>query len=56
MGRLTGQRGFTLTELIIVIVLLGIISVIPISFIRYSAQGALDTANRQRLAMAAGVI
>lgn len=56
MGRSSMQKGFTLTELIIVIVLLGIISVIPISFIRYSAQGALDTANRQRLAMAAGVV
>jgi MSHA biogenesis protein MshO len=56
MGCSTLQKGFTLTELIIVIVLLGIISIIPISFIRYSAEGALDTANRQRLAMAAGVI
>lgn len=56
MSRSSTQQGFTLTELIIVIVLLGIISIIPISFIRYSAQGALDTANRQRLAMAAGVV
>jgi len=56
MGRSNLQKGFSLTELIIVIVLLGIIAVIPISFIRFSAEGALDTANRQRLAMAAGVV
>ena len=48
--------GFTLIELIIVIVILGIISVISVRFIQFSAQGALDTANRQQLGMAAGVV
>lgn len=48
--------GFTLTELIIVIVIMGIIGSISVRFIQFSTQGAIDTANRQRLAMAAGII
>lgn len=48
--------GFTLTELIMVIVILGIIASISVRFIQFSTQGAIDTANRQRLAMAAGII
>lgn len=50
------MAGFTLTELIIVIVILGIIGSISVRFIQFSTQGALDTANRQRLAMAAGIV
>lgn len=48
--------GFTLVELVIVIVILSIISVISVRFIQFSAQGALDTANRQQLGMAAGIV
>ncbi|WP_295716821.1 type II secretion system protein [uncultured Halovibrio sp.] len=49
------QQGFTLTELVMVIVILGIIAAISVRFIQFSTQGALDTANRQRLALGAGV-
>ena len=49
------QSGFSLTELIIVIVLLGIVAVIPVSFIRFSAEGAVNTANRQQLSLSASV-
>lgn len=49
------QAGFTLTELIIVIVLLGIVAVIPVSFVRDAARGAVDTANRQQLSLSASV-
>jgi len=50
-----GSRGFTLTELVIVIVILGIVAVISVRFIQFSTQGAMDTANRQRLSLAAGI-
>lgn len=49
------QRGFTLTELVMVIVILGVIAAISTRFIQFSTQGALDTANRQRMALTAGV-
>ena len=48
--------GFTLIELITVIVILSIVSLISVRFVSLSVQGAIDTANRQRLAMTAGII
>ena len=50
-----GQRGFTLVELVMVIVILSIVSLVSVRFIQFSMQGAIDTANRQRLGMAAGI-
>ena len=49
-------RGFTLIELIIVIVLSSILAVVSVQFISRSVQGALDSANRQQLAATAAVI
>lgn len=51
----SNQRGFTLVELIMVIVVLGIISVGSVSFISNSAQGLVDTAGRQALASTATI-
>ena len=48
--------GFTLIELVMVIVLLSIVSLISVRFVSLSMEGAIDTANRQRLGMAAGVV
>lgn len=48
--------GFTLIELVIVIVLLAIVATISVQFVAYSTQGALDTASRQQRALAAAVI
>ena len=48
--------GFTLIEMIVVIVLLGIVGMMSAGVITYSAQGALDTAARQQRAVAAAVI
>ena len=52
---MAGQRGFTLVELVMVIVILSIVSLVSVRFIQLSMEGALDTANRQRLGMAAGI-
>ena len=48
--------GFTLIELVMVIVLLSIVSLISVRFVSLSMEGAIDTANRQRLGMAAGIV
>jgi MSHA biogenesis protein MshO len=49
------HSGFTLIELVIVIVVLGIISVGSLNFISNSAQGLVDTAERQVLASTATI-
>lgn len=49
-------RGFTLIELIIVIILLGIVSTISVRFITFSTQGAVDTSARQQRALSGVVI
>lgn len=49
------HSGFTLIELVMVIVVLGIISVGSLSFISNSAQGLVDTAERQVLASTATI-
>ena len=51
-----GERGFTLTELVLVIVILGIVATISVRFIQLSSQGAIDTAERQQMAMAASIM
>jgi|AntDeeMetagen134_2_1112570.scaffolds.fasta_scaffold00088_9 MSHA biogenesis protein MshO len=50
------QRGFTLIELIMVIVILGIISTISVRFIQFSTQGAIDTADRQKMALGGSIM
>lgn len=49
-------QGFTLVELIIVIVLLAIVSTISVQFIGLSTQGAIDTGARQQRSLAGVVI
>jgi MSHA biogenesis protein MshO len=49
----TVQRGFTLAEAIVVIVIVGIIAAVVAVFVRAPVQGYLDTANRAQLADAA---
>ncbi|MDX5299244.1 MAG: type II secretion system GspH family protein [Gammaproteobacteria bacterium] len=49
-------RGFTLIELVMVIVLTGIVAVISAQFIVFSTEGAQDTARRGRLASTAAVV
>ncbi|TVP57685.1 MAG: prepilin-type N-terminal cleavage/methylation domain-containing protein [Halomonadaceae bacterium] len=53
---MAGDRGFTLTELVIVIVIMAIVSTISVRFIQFSTQGAIDTSERQQLAAAGGII
>ncbi len=50
------QNGFTLVELIIVIVLLAIVATISVRFVTLSTGGAIDTAARQQRALATVVI
>ena len=49
-------EGFTLIELIMVIVLLGIVATVSVRFVALSTQGALDVSSRQQRALASVVI
>lgn len=49
------SSGFTLIELIMVIVILGIMGTVSVKFISYSAQGLVDTGERQALASSATI-
>lgn len=53
---MTRARGFTLVELIVVIVLLGIVATLSANVVSVSSQGALDTAARQQRSLAAVVV
>ncbi|TGN38541.1 PulJ/GspJ family protein [Marinobacter confluentis] len=48
--------GFTLIELIIVIVLLGVVATVSVRFVALSTQGAIDVSSRQQRALAGVVI
>lgn len=50
------QAGFTLVELVIVIVLLGIVATISVQFVALSTRGALDVSSRQQRALQSVVI
>lgn len=50
------SAGFTLVELVIVIVLLAIVATISVQFVTLSTQGALDVSNRQQRALQSVVI
>ena len=54
-GSLNSSRGFTLVELVMVIVVLAILSTASIKFLSNSAQGLVDTAERQVLASSATI-
>ena len=49
-------RGFTLVELVIVIVILSVVATISVRFVSLSTQGAIDTSARQQRALKAAVI
>ena len=49
-------KGFTLIELITVIVILSVVSLISVGFVSDAVEGAIKTANRQRLAMTATIV
>lgn len=53
MRRVTG---FTLVELVMVIVLLGIVATISVQFVALSTQGAIDVGSRQQRALSSVVI
>ncbi len=50
------QRGFTLVELVMVIVVLGIVATVSVRFVSLSTRGALDLADRQQRALQGVVI
>jgi MSHA biogenesis protein MshO len=49
-------RGFTLVELIMVIVLLGIVATVSVRFVSLSTQGAIDVSSRQQRALKGVVV
>lgn len=51
-----GVTGFTLVELVMVIVLLGIVATISVQFVALSTQGAIDVGSRQQRALSSVVI
>lgn len=51
-----GARGFTLIELVMVIVLLAIVATVSVQFVALSTQGAIDVSSRQQRALASVVI
>ena len=50
------QAGFTLVELVMVIVLMGIVATISVQFVSLSTRGALDVSSRQQRALQSVVI
>jgi MSHA biogenesis protein MshO len=50
------QQGFTLVELVMVIVLLGIVATISTQFVSFSVRGAIDLGDRQQRALQGVVI
>jgi len=50
------QRGFTLVELVMVIMLLGIVATISVQFVALSTRGAIDVGDRQQRALQGVVI
>ncbi|WP_097462359.1 PulJ/GspJ family protein [Mangrovitalea sediminis] len=50
------QTGFTLVELVMVIVLLSIVALVSVKFVGDSTRGAIDTGQRQQRGIAASVI
>ncbi|MBB5322257.1 type II secretion system protein [Marinobacter oulmenensis] len=53
---MSSQRGFTLVELVMVIVLLGIVATISVQFVALSTQGAIDVGDRQQRALQGVVV
>jgi MSHA biogenesis protein MshO len=53
---MAGQRGFTLIELVMVIILLGIVATISVQFVALSTRGAIDVGDRQQRALQGVVI
>ena len=53
---MAAQRGFTLVELVMVIILLGIVATISVQFVALSTRGAIDVGDRQQRALQGVVI
>lgn len=53
---MSGSKGFTLIELVMVIVLLAIVATISVQFVALSTRGAVDLGNRQQRALQGVVI